>query len=277
MAVTLYYKALLSEYNPDIVLLKEKEVLHFYNDYPFDGSREIWYNRLYKEFSRSPESLEARWRIAWHWAKQGSFDLAQEMLRDTEKLLAQRIEASARETSETDSIFRLFHPPAESVMTRVKLDELLYRVDRLQILIGEENRSDGPAGAERLARFVGLDPHVTSYPRELSALLEQLGETDGLRDNVRLAQAKLTPDQHEREKKLTALHHDYQDSDAGVEALYELGLLKIRLYQAQSDVDRKKTLLTDARDTLARFSELYADTPHADQVNRNLTSLPAVQ
>jgi len=276
MAVTLYYKALLSEYNPDIALLRDKEVLHFYNDHPFERSRQIWY-RLYTEFSRSPESLEARWRIAWHLAASGAFSRAQELLRDTETLLTQRLEALAAEPSETDTIFRLFHLPAESIMTRVKLNELLYRTDRLQILIGAENRAEGPGSAERLARFISLDPHVMSYPDELSDLLEQIGDTDGLRDNVLLAQAKLIPDEDSRLTELTALHHDFQNSDAGVEALYELGLLKIRLYQAQSDAGRKKTLLADARDTLARFSELYADTPYADQVNKNLRTLPAVQ
>jgi len=277
MAVTLYYKALLSEYNPDIALLKEKEVLHFYNDYPFRRSWQTWYS-LYTDFSRSPESLEARWRIAWHWAAQGAFSRAQELLRDTEKLLAQRIAALDRETSETETIFRLFHPPAESIMTRVKLDELLYRVDRLQILISPENQTEGAASAARLAEFIGLDPHVEGYRRKLDALLEQLGETDGLRDNVLLAKAKFTtPDELRREEKLTALHHNFQNSDAGVEALYELGLLKIRLYQAESDASKKKRLLTEARDTLAGFMELYADTPYADQVDRNLTSLPDVQ
>jgi hypothetical protein len=276
MAVTLYYKALLSEYNPNIDLLKEKEVLHFYNDYPFRRSWQIWYT-LYKNFSRSPESLEARWRIAWHWAAQGDFSRAQELLRDTEKLLTQRIEALARENSEADTIFRLFHPPAESIMTRVKLDELLYRANRLQMLISPENRTEGAPSAARLAQFIDLDPHVMGYPRKLSALLEQVGETDGLRDNVLLAQAKSTPDELQREKKLTALHHNYQNSDAGVEALYELGLLRIRLYQAQSDANKKKGLLTEARNTLASFLELYADTPYADQVYRNLTTLPDVQ
>lgn len=276
MAVTLYYKGLLSEYNPDISLLGEKEILHFYNDYPLERSRQIWF-RLYKEFGQTPESLEARWRIAWHSAARGAFDQAAELLEETEKGLALRLAALAEETPETDSIFRLFHPPAESIMTRVKLNELLYRVDRLQILISQENRTEGLESARRLAQFINLDPHVLSYQGKLGVLLGQLGDTDGLRDNVLLAQAKTILDEVEREKKLNALHQNFQNSDGGVEALYELGLLQIRRYQAESDTNKKKTLLAEARNTLARFLELYADTPYADQVNRNLTALPVVE
>ncbi|MHC4172776.1 MAG: hypothetical protein ACYST5_07530 [Planctomycetota bacterium] len=62
MPIALYYKALLSEYSPDVKMLRQREVLHFYSDYPYERSREIWY-RLYSKFGKSPESLEARWRI----------------------------------------------------------------------------------------------------------------------------------------------------------------------------------------------------------------------
>ena len=75
MPIALYYKALLSEYSPDINMLGQKEILHFYSDYPYERSQEIWY-RLYTEFGNRPESLEARWRIAKHWAGQGRFEQA---------------------------------------------------------------------------------------------------------------------------------------------------------------------------------------------------------
>ena len=41
--IALYYTALLSEYSPDIEVLGQKEVLHFYSDYPHEGPGTIWW------------------------------------------------------------------------------------------------------------------------------------------------------------------------------------------------------------------------------------------
>ena len=69
MPIVLYYYAILNEYSPDIRYLDEKETVRFYSDYPRERSTETWLS-LYRDFPDSPESLEARWRIAKHMGGQ---------------------------------------------------------------------------------------------------------------------------------------------------------------------------------------------------------------
>jgi len=120
MPIALYYKALLSEYSPDINVLGQKEILHFYSDYPHERSRKIWY-RLYAEFGNSPESLEARWRIAKHWAGQNRFERADRLLAEAQTQLAERLKLLEKEQTPSDSFFSPFRQQADSAMTAFKL------------------------------------------------------------------------------------------------------------------------------------------------------------
>ncbi len=275
MPIALYCKALLSEYSPDINMLGQKEVLHFYSDYPYQRTREIWY-RLYSKFGRSPESLEARWRIAKHWAGQGKFEQADKLLNETETMLAdERSKLLEKEQPTDESLFGLFSLPADSVMTAPKLNDLQRRIEQLRALIGSENRADEAGAIERLAEFVMLNPHSSDYPQRLDRLLEQIEDKDRLRDNVLLARAKLIADGQLRAERLSELHKEFAKTDGGILALYELGLLKIGLYQGQSDAEQKKKYLADARATLESFLNLYPDSFCSEQVKKNLDGLPS--
>jgi len=57
--------------------------------------------------------------------------------------------------------------------------------------------------------------------------------------------------------------------------LYELGLLKIGLYQGQSNSEQKKKYLADARATLESFLNLYPNSFCTEQVKKNLDGLPS--
>ncbi len=275
MPIALYCKGLLSEYSPDINMLGRKEVLHFYSDYPYERSREIWY-RLYTEFDDSPESIEARWRIAKHWAGQGEFEQADKLLIEAETMLkARRSKLIENEQPSQGVIFGLFRLPADTVMTLPKLDELQRRIDQLRLLIGPENRTDDQQEIERLAEFVMLNSYASDYSQHLDRLLEQMEDKDRLRDNILLAQAKLIPDQQLRAEKLNRLHEEFGKTDGGMLALYELGLLKIGQYQAVQGPEQKKTYLTDARATLESFINLYPASYCAEQVKKNLDGLPS--
>jgi hypothetical protein len=274
MPIALYCKALLSEYSPDINMLGKKEVLHFYSDYPYERSREIWY-RLYTEFGESPESIEARWRIAKHWAGQGKFEQADRLLVEAENMLAaERSKLLEKEQPSDGSFFGLFHLPPESVMTLPILDELQRRIDQLQLLIGPENRTDEQGAIERLAEFSMLNPYASDYPQRLDGLLEQMDDKDRLRDNILLAQAKLIADGQLRAEKLNRLHKEFGDTDGGMLALYELGLLKIGLYQSEQSTEQRKKFLADARATLTGFIKMYPSSFLADHVKKNLDGLP---
>ncbi|MBA7659965.1 hypothetical protein ES703_67962 [subsurface metagenome] len=226
MPIALYYKALLSEYSLDINMFGEKEILRFYSDYPYERSQDIW-ERLYTEFGDSPESLEARWRIAKHWAGQGKFEQADKLLGEGQALVAERLKLFEKEQAQSGTFFRLFRQPADSAMTKSKLEELQRKLNQLRNLIGKENRTDKPTSAKRLARFVTLNPHASDYAWHLDELLVQIGDDDPLRDNVLLAKTKLVADEQQRAEKLAQLHNKFQNTDGGMQALYELARLKI--------------------------------------------------
>ena len=276
MPIALYYKALLSEYSPDVNLLGEQEILHFYNDYPFEKARKTWY-RLYSEFGESPESIEARWRIAKDWAGNGKFDLAEKILADAEKMALNRLTLLKAEKNENESLFRPFRPPAESVMTISKLEELLRKVRLLRKLIGDENQSDKADSAKRLAKFVMLNPHALDYARNLQGLLEEMTSDDPLRDNVLLAQIMLVSDDNLRAEKLMKLSEEFKDKDAGEYAMYELSILKVRCQQGEANTEKKHKNLVDARSALKRFIEMYPESIYANQVKELFGNLPAVE
>jgi len=278
MPIALYYRNLLSEYTPDLRLIRRAEVLHFYSDYPHDRSGEIWFE-LYRDFGSAPESAEALWRIAGLLAGRGRFTQAYSFLDQAETMVAEELAQRETTPASSDSLFSAFRPPAQTVMTPVKLRELQRRIHELQTLINEENTKGSDGAPARLAQFVMLNPHSLEYGPSLETILAQCGEQDGLRDNILLAQAKLIPDDQGRSERLSQLNRQYQDTDGGMEALYELTLLKIRLYQEQgdSDRDRQKRLLTEARDMLISFTNLYPDSFYVEQVERNLEDLPRPQ
>jgi len=275
MPIALYYKALLSEYSPDIGALGQKEVLHFYSDYPYERSREIWY-RLHREFGDSPESLEARWRIAKHWAGQGRFEQADKLLAEAQTMTAERLKLLEKEQTQDETFFSPFRPPADSAMTVFKLTELQRKLNQLRNLIGTENQTGEAESARRLAKFVMLNPYASDYTRRLDELLEQIGGGDPLRDNILLAQTKLIADEQLRAEKLGRLHKKFHDTDGGMQALYELALLKIHLWRqrSESNLEQKKKYLADARATLTSFIAKYPDSFCAEQANKNLDDLP---
>ena len=276
MPVALYYKALLSEYSPDINVLGQKEILHFYSDYPHERSREIWY-RLYREFGDSPESLEARWRVSKHWAGQGRFGQAEELLAEAQVMVAERLKKLGKEQTQNETFFSPFRPPADSAITVFKLTELQRKLNQLRSLINEENRTGETESIRRLAEFVMLNPHSSDYAVRLEELLEKTKDGDPIRDNILLAKTKLIADERLRTEKLSQLHEKFEDTDGGMQALYELALLKIHLWRqrsGESNPEQKKKYLADARVTLTSFIERYPNSFCAEQAKKNLDDLP---
>jgi hypothetical protein len=276
MPIALYYKALLTEYSPDYRMLDEKETLHFYSDYPFDRSRAVWF-QLYTGFTNSPESLEARWRIAMQWAGQARFDEAQAIIAEASKLLETRLKLLAGDQPTEDSISSLFRPPLDSAMTVSKLMELQRKFSQLRALISTNNYNAKPDSVKRLARFVMLNPNSPDYANQLDELLSEMSKNDPLRDNVLLAQIKLIPDEQLLAEKLAELYSQHYSTDGGMQALYELSLLKIHFWQQQdpANAEQKRKSLADARATLTEFLRMYPNSFPAEQVKKNLASLPA--
>jgi hypothetical protein len=278
MLIALYCKALLGEYAPDINLLGQKEVLHFYTDYPHERSAEFWY-RLYREFANTPESLEARWRIAVRWAGLSRFTEADELLAEAQKMAAQQLKLVEKEPGAGETLLRPFREPSDSVMTELKLIDLARRISQTRTLISPQNQTQDPAARKRLAEFVMLNPHSQDYSWRLSRILAQIGDADPLRDNILLAQTTLIADEQTRAEKLKELHEKFQATDGAMQALYELGLLKRRQWTQQdaTNLELKKKLLAETRATLTSFISLYPGSIYAEQVQKTLAGLPTVQ
>lgn len=277
MPIVLYYKALLNELSPDTQMLGRKEELHFYSDYPHERNRQTWWV-LYRDFGDSPESIEARWRIARHRAGQQMFKEAERLLAEAQEMLtAEKSKRLEAEYEPSGKLFGLFRRPADSVMTVPKLNELQRRLRQSQVLVSSQNRTDEPGSMERLAKFIKLNPHAPDYAQHLDGLFEQTEDGDPLRDNILLAQAKLVADQMLRAEKLSEIHTQYDQTDGGAMALYELGLLKISFWRQldESNAELKKKYLEEARATLTSFISSYPDHFCAEQVKNNLSSLPA--
>jgi len=277
MPIALYYKAILSEYSLDINLLGQNEMLHFYSDYPFEHSQDTWY-WLYTEFGDSPESLEARWRIAKDLAGQGKFEQSEKLLLEAKSMLEKEQERLQEEDAgeKDETFFRLFKPPPATAMTVFKLSELKRKINHLSSLIGTENRTSSGDSSNQLATFVMLNPHSPDYPNQIEELLLQMGSNDPLRDNVLLENAKLVADAHLRAEKFNQLHKKFPKTDGGMQSLYELGLLKICLWRELEDTspEQKKKHLAETRSTLTSFVELYPDSIYTKQVIKNLADLP---
>jgi hypothetical protein len=277
--IVLYYRAMLAEYSPDTNLLAQKEVLHFYSDYPHDRARKTWWT-LYHDFGNRPESLEARWRLARHHAGKQEFKRAEELLAEAQLMLAEeQTRVAEAELARSGGLFGLFREPPDAAMTSSKLEDLHRRLDQLQLLISSENRTNDPGSIERLAMFVMLNPHASDsdYAQRLDGLLEQTEGEDRLRDNILLAQIKLIADEHGRAEKLGELHSEHPNTDGGMLALYELGILEIGMGHRQDPANPqfRQKFLERARATLEKFIELYPGSFHIDQVKKNLDGLPA--
>ena len=277
MPIALYYKALLSEYRPDYNIRGQKEILRFYNDYPHRDSLLVWH-RLFDQFPESSESLEARWRIAKDWAGRGKFDQAQKLLAEAQNKLRERLKLLEKDQPQSETFFRPFRPLADSAMTAFKLTELQGKLSQLRNLIGSENRAGEPDTEKRLARFVMLNPHGADFSWHLDELLKQMGDKDPVRDNILLAKTKLVADEQLRAEKLANLHREFQNTDGGMQALYELGLLKRRQWsqQDEANLELKKKLLVETRAILTSFISLYPGGIFTEQVQKILDDLPAV-
>lgn len=206
------------------------------------------------------------------------FEEAEELLAEAQTMLAaERTKRLEAEQKPSGKLFGLFRPPADSVMTVPKLDELQRKISQLQVIVSSQNRTDEPGSIERLATFVILNPHVSEYSQHLDGLLEQTEDGDPLRDNILLAQAKLIDDELRRAEKFSEIHKKYDKTDGGTMALYELGLLRISLWRQQneSNAELKKKRLEQARATLTSFISLYPNSFCTEQVKKNLAGLPS--
>ncbi|MHC5119873.1 MAG: tetratricopeptide repeat protein [Planctomycetota bacterium] len=277
MPTVMYYNAILSEFHPDVLKIVDQELLCFYSDYPFEDNYIIW-KELFDSFPESPESMEARWRIAMHHAGNEQFDKAAEYCQTAQSRITELMSKLETQPEESDSLFAAFGKSSPPTMTSFKLHELQARFRKLQSLLSEENRGADKAAEQRLAEFLRLNPHESNCPAQLDRLLERMPQDDGLRDNVLFAKAVLVDDIPRRSQLLEQLAKQYPQRDAGLQAQYELGLLKIQLWKTTegSEEVRKKYLL-EAYSILSEIKDNQPKSPFAGQAETMLKTLPSLK
>jgi hypothetical protein len=255
LPTVMYFRSILNEIRPDVSDIVDGEVLRFYSDYPFADNNSDWRD-LFDEFPESHESIEACWRIAMSEAGSRNFEDAQEICQTS--LI--RIDNAMKEftdsvENESGSIFAAFRKPVLTVMTPFKLHDLESRFRKLQSLISIENRGKDEESFKRLAEFVMLNPHdERSYAAGLNGLFERMSRDDELRDNILLAKAMLIDDNHRREQLLEKVAKQYSKRDAGIQARFELGMTKIKLWKdPNSSKEKKNQLLIDSHKILSDF------------------------
>ena len=274
MPIAMYYKALLYEYHPDFRHLKQTEVLQFYNDYPFYENMLFWRELLLK-FPQSPESLEARWRIAVQEAGQGDFSRATELCEVALKFLDDVLSARQNTDALNEGLLTVFQQPPRSALTPFKLQELKLRLLELKRLIAPDNQGNSDASRQRLSRFVILNPYSLNYDQQLNDLLAETEQNDPLRDNLLLARARIMTDVQVRAKALREISETYRQTDGGLQALYQYGMLKVRQWkEIQEEGPQKKDTLLEARQMLSRFVEAYPDSFYSEPALQMLNSLP---
>ena len=271
----LYYKAILSEFHPDVRWIADRGLLRFYSDYPFQDNILKW-QELYDNDTTSPESIEARWRLAMDFAGQGKFDTALTYCQVAQDMIKEHLPPETDDASldKPDSIFTVFQEPSKTVMTPFKLDDLDMRLQKLQTLISKQNRGNDTESAKRLSEFVILNPHELNYLARLEGLLNDMPEDDPLRDNVLLEKAKQVDSFERRAQILEDIVRQYPDRDACIEAQYELALAKIQLWRKSElpEIQRKE-YLAQARQILSALQNMKDGCPFAQQAASTLLTL----
>jgi hypothetical protein len=272
----------LSEYTPDIKSFKNNEVLSFYKDYPHPENWTIWY-AIYNDFPSSPESIEARWRMAVHWSGRTRFEDSSDICKKAMRMIDEHekwLESQERARLEDEGTFlTAFTMPAKTVITQFKLSELKIKISRLLSLINEQNYTIEPESKQRLADFVTLNSHSLQYADKVKDMLEDTEPSDPLRDNLLLANILLMDNLKDKVDGLTELRKKFPHRDASVTALYELAMLKVKQWKEipQEQAKLRKDYLNSTRETLNEFMELYPDSILSGQAKTTLERLPAIE
>lgn len=273
MPTALYYKALLTEYTPDLHCLGEKEILRFYSDYPNKEALPIW-DELYTRFGQSAESIEARWRIAMYLARQGKFLLSNELIIEALDM-ADELLGSNSDNKSAKTLKKVF-AGTSSAITDFELKRIKRKLLYLQSLVGPENMTEKAVSREKLAKFVMLNRHETHYAAKLKDLLSTSDANDPLNDNILLARIMLIPDPLLRAEQFSRLAEESAGTDGGIQAKFELAELRLNIYKEQGKLNpsEKQRYLLEARKSLQEFIDAYPNSIFTAQTLEQLAQLP---
>lgn len=191
--------------------------------HPLDSQAEqkAW-QRLQQEYPSQPQVALAELRLGERACRDGDITTANRLLRMAIPRLATHVAAQQRR-GEGHQEERIFSPmPVLPSLAHYR--QALFEARRLIWLIEENSCLHDPRSARALAEMLSVSPYDADRYARLCSLAGKHEQTP-LGDNLKLAVALATPDVYERVQALILLTGDKQDSDAAIEASYELGQL----------------------------------------------------
>ncbi len=274
LPIALYYKGIVSELEP-VVLDIDQEILRFNSDYSHRGNIQIWVE-LYKDYGQSWESIEARLRLAKILAREGNLEKAQELCDIGLNMIDKFYFYQIRQAPESSEFFKVFKDPPQSIMTKPLIDDLKFRTLQFKEIIGPQNHNNDRNSKLLLTRFISLNPNELNYQEKLNDLLLDAGKNSPLIDNILLTQALIINDQSRKLIHLKEVSDKYPQSDGAVGALYEMGLLRVQLWQQQTDdnKDIKNNYLHKAREILEALVYFHPNHYLSYEAKNILNSLP---
>lgn len=279
MPIALYYKALLAEQTPDLPLVEEKEILRFHADYPNDASSLVWFTLL-TGYPASPESIEARLHLAMRYAGSNNIEYARQLVKEALDMIPVVSQSMGVSKEAKASYLTVFNAPPSTALTPFALADLEFRLKAFGQLIGEQNVIAGDDTSRlRLAEFVMLNPYGADYRSRLAEFGQRLKAADPLADNVALALALQLRDQQERAAALKSITELHPNTDGGIQALYELGRLRVAMWKEmpEKEAEKRLQLLADSRAALTRFVQSYPTSIWAERAKSLLEGLPSIE
>ncbi len=271
MPIALYYKAMLREYLPNVKSLREKEILEFYNDHPRLEVFPDWV-LLYRDYPESPESLEARWRIAINLCRKGDFETAVSLCREA---IAKAEKFKNTLPTETDNDGAAFSLPAWTVITERKLNDVYFHLRSLVEFLDNNDVQSDEGFKSRLAAFIGMNRYDPEYNKQLEHLLSISPDNDPLRDNIQLASILTISNPEERKKVLGEFITANKHNDSVIQASYELGLSTVQIWrQFPEESPQRAALLNDARTILNNVIKNYPQSVYSIEAGKKLNALP---
>ena len=184
-------------------------------------SRKAW-RRLREAFASSPQAALADWRLGELALRSGAVPEAYQRLRAAARRL-EEIVANFDKVKASEKEEKIF-APACPMPTHRYYKVALFEVKRLIWLIDENDVLNDTESAKALSEYLSANSHELSYYERLAELAGRHERTP-MGDNLKLAVALATCDPYQQVLALMLLARGGPQTDAAVEATYELGRL----------------------------------------------------
>ncbi|MFA6134254.1 MAG: hypothetical protein WC869_09605 [Phycisphaerae bacterium] len=190
------------------------------------GSEATW-QRLLETYPSSPQAALAQWRLGTLALRERKVEPALQLLLSAQASLKAMVtpDAGSQEAGKIAEIFA----PATTIPANRYYSEAAFEVNKLLWLAQSCDALHDPAAAEALAAYLEASPYELGYFDCLGKLAGAYEQTK-MGDHLKLAVALASPNLYERAEMLILLAQ--RDSDAAVQANYELGRLAMRTSEA---------------------------------------------